>query len=355
VAPARPPLAGPPDRAAILAALQRHIYGAIPTWPAAALGERTPLPLDETLVGERWQVSLGAMGGFPMAVFLPARTPAPVVLAQAYCGLRAALPGRPSAAPKAGSPTHWTCRCPPIDPLLPLALGRWGRTLPVRRLLARGYGLALMHAGDVVPDKPTKARATLARLQPDLSPEDRGGALAAWAGLYGRALDVLAADSRIGPVALWGHSRYGKAVLLAAAIDQRPAAVISHQSGRGGASLSRSPFGETIAQATKRFPHWFGAAYAGYAGREAELPVDQHQLLALTAPRPLLLGYGEDDRWSDPAGGRRAFEGARPAWPDPDGLRFYRRPGGHGVTDGDWTAFLDFLDARLRRRGLPPA
>ena len=176
-------------------------------------------------------------------------------------------------------------------------------------------------------------------------------------------MDVLDADPRIDPdrTALIGHSRHAKSALVAGGWDERAELVISHQSGTGGASLSRDKPGETVKQITKSYPHWFAPAYAAYAGNEAALPVDQHMLVALIAPRRVLLGNGRRDVWSDPNGAYRAAEAASAAWRvfgqdglAQDGLRdfnpagdiaFLTRPGGHGIIGDDIEAFLAFLDA----------
>jgi dienelactone hydrolase len=193
--------------------------------------------------------------------------------------------------------------------------------------------------------------------------DKRAGALVVWANLFSKAYDVLSVDPRFDAkkIVAWGHSRYGKASLLAGALDPRFAAVIAHQSGRGGASLTRSIAGESLAQITSSYGFWFTPGYA----RGVPADVDQHQLIALNAPRPVLLGTGRGDSWSDPAGAFKAAQGADPAYrllgspgfnatglsdyrPE-DGLVWWSRPLGHGVTTADWRAFLEFLDTHLDR------
>jgi hypothetical protein len=195
-------------------------------------------------------------------------------------------------------------------------------------------------------------------------PADRApqGVVAVWAAAFSWALDVLEADPRIDAsrTAAWGHSRQGKAALLAAAFDSRIEAVIPLQAGKGGGTLTRSYAGETVKQITKSYPHWFSPAYAAYSDREADIPVDQHQLLALVAPRPMMLGNGWKDVWSDPNGAFRAAVGADPVYkllgakgltqtdlrqkPNGGELEFFIRSGGHGVRVADWDEMLDFLD-----------
>ena len=155
-----------------------------------------------------------------------------------------------------------------------------------------------------------------------------------------------------------------RSALVAAAFDPNVDAVISHQSGTGGASLSRDKPGETVQDITNGYPVWFSPAYSGYAKNEDALPIDQHHLLALIAPRPILLGNAKRDVWSDPNGAFRAAQGATPAYTlygssgltrsklnefDPAAdIAFWIRPGTHGVVKEDWPAFLDFLDAHFK-------
>lgn len=299
---ARPPLetAGPTrddweaGRGALLATFERDIYGA---WPEAGGAEVVAHEVIDTDafggLGQIEQYTLD-LAGFTthLATVLPrgAEGPVPVVVLQTFCGNHAALGWHAGVA---GPVTAHAPDCQP-DGFASWTMRRiFGRHImqpPVADILARGYALAFIYPGDVVPDRAGAAEAALARL----SPEAGTGAIAAWAWVYSRVIDVLEADERYDParMAVWGHSRHGKSALLAAAFDPRIDLVIAHQAGTGGTTLSRSDAGESVAQITGAYPYWFNDRFAAHAGREDELPVDQHQLIALMAPRPLLIGRG---------------------------------------------------------------
>lgn len=243
----------------------------------------------------------------------------------------------------------------------------------VETVVARGYATATLYYGDLSEDRREglttdvgalfNTRATEAR-QPD-----EWGAIGIWAWGLSRALDVLAEDPEIDAqrVAVHGHSRLGKAALWAGAQDERFAMVISNNSGCGGAALSMRDYGETVAAINTSFPYWFAKAFRAYNGRESALPVDQHELLALVAPRPLHVASAEDDQWADPRGEFLALKHAEPVYAlfgrkglgiadrppvnQPvlgDGLAYHYRAGPHSITPYDWARYLDFADRMLK-------
>jgi hypothetical protein len=301
---------------------------------------------------------------FTMDVVTPlGRNGAPIILMQTFCPRADTLP-HPAVRRFEGA---IDCSGGGLGgSIMTYVFGRYIATPPVEEILARGYAIATIFPSEFVPDEREAGLAALAALSPGLAPgEERWGAIAAWAWGFSLMADALAGDDDLAAdeFIAWGHSRYGKSALVAAAWDERISGVIAHQSGTGGASLNHRKKGESVKAITASYPHWFARSYADYAGREEEMRVDQHQLLALIAPRPVLLGNARRDVWSDPNGAFRAALGADPAYellgsegleqdrlgdwrPDAD-LAFWIRPGTHGVVKEDWPAFLEFLDAHF--------
>jgi hypothetical protein len=244
---------------------------------------------------------------------------------------------------------------------------------PVEEVIARGYAIAAVRNNEVTPDDKDRFREGVIRLfegegSGPRSP-DAWGALASWAWGASRAMDYFETDHEVDAtrVAVIGHSRGGKAALWAGAEDERFALVVSNESGAGGAALSRRRDGETVARITTAFPHWFAGTFASFGGREDELPVDQHMLLALQAPRAVYVASADADLWADPRGEFLALVHASPVfalWGDPSivpsdmpalneplviGRRGYHiRAGPHDLTSYDWARYLDFADGLWR-------
>lgn len=351
------------QREGLLELFQSEVYGTYPDPVAPEIIERRLV--DAAAYEGRGEIveyhlSIAGMETYLVTVRpIAAEAPAPVLVLQMFCGNRAALGGREDISLGPNSPDcdadSWYAV--PIR----MVFGRHIMEPPVGDILERGYALAFIYPGDFVPDQSDAGAAALASMMPG----EPAGAIAAWAWAYSRAIDVLDQQPEFDPdrIGVWGHSRNGKSALLAAVFDPRIDLVIAHQAGTGGTTLSRSYAGESIEQITGSYPHWFAPAYAGFAGREDELSVDQHQLIALMAPRPLLIGGAWRDQWSDPQGSFRAARAANPVYAlygsaglsqdsmgdyDPAAdLALFMRPGLHGVQSGDWRNFLAFLDVHF--------
>ena len=292
--------------------------------------------------------------------------PLPVIVGSSFCGNQRAFQNDAIAAPLGPWP-EGPCTSPLFGVVETLLFGAYIATPPLAEITRRGYLYVSIYPGDVVPDANEGAEAALTALADQTGVADQMGAIAAWAWVYSRTVDFLLTEDDVAPdrIAVYGHSRLGKSVLLAAAFDPRIDAVLSHQSGTGGAALNRSHVGETITRITSSYPSWFNDRYAEYAGAEESMPIDQHMLLALIAPRPVLLGNAQRDRWSDPQSSFQAAKGADPVYElfgvgglDQDQLRapnldaelsFFMRKGGHGVNAQDWANFLDYLDTQFKR------
>ncbi|WP_206107932.1 dienelactone hydrolase family protein [Paludisphaera rhizosphaerae] len=259
------------------------------------------------------------------------------------------------------------------DPSRAEKAGFW----PAEEIIARGYATAVFRTNDVDPDsKDEAARARGVRgvwpAAGGASPgPDAWATIGAWAWGASRVLDYLETDPDVdaSKVAVVGHSRGGKTALWAAAQDERFAIAVSNDSGCGGAALSRRNFGEDFKAINKGFPYWFCENFHAFDDREAELPVDQHQLLALIAPRGLYVASADADFWADQRGEFLSLANAAPAYaiyglpgfqpnempplesPATRGkVGYHIRTGVHDLTPYDWQRYMDFADQLWGKR-----
>ena len=245
----------------------------------------------------------------------------------------------------------------------------------IEQTIDRGYAFACFYHGDIVPDNADLARERL--LEP-LFPRTTA-TIAAWAWGFSRMIDYLVTDADIDAkrIAVVGHSRNGKTTLLAAAMDERIALAIPTQAGCGGSApnrlppaLQNPPDGKLIHETVKRintsFPHWFCGTFKAFNEATDKLPFDQHCLIALCAPRPVLLSNATEDQWANPAGQFEMLRAADPVYKLLAGeglgadkmpevgtllasrLGYYIRPGKHSMTGDDWKVWLDYADKWLK-------
>jgi len=243
---------------------------------------------------------------------------------------------------------------------------------PVERILERGYGLATFCYGDLDPDFDDGFKNGIHSLLGPAEKNDSNelSSISAWAYGLTTAMDYLETDGQINKsqIVVIGHSRLGKAALWAGAIDQRFAVIISNNSGCGGAALSRRIAGETVKDINTMFPHWFSKNFHVFNDKENELPVDQHMLIGLIAPRPVYVASAEQDKWADPYGeflsifhagpiyklfGSEIIQNDtlpeinKPLWAGQMG--YHIRTGDHGITRFDWEKYMDYTDYHFSR------
>jgi len=239
---------------------------------------------------------------------------------------------------------------------------------PAEEVIEAGYGISGFDVIDVSPDdKVTFTEGILDQLYPEQLEMDNGmRGLGAWGWGASRAVDYFEKDKSVDATKIIsvGHSRGGKSSLWFGAQDERVAITISNESGNSGAALSRRNFGETIERITTNFPYWFCANYQKYAGNEDKLPVDQHMLMALIAPRAVYVASAAEDLWADPKGQYLGLKESQPVFnlygietnlppemPDVNEqiirphMGFHNREGKHNMTPYDWQQFIRFADA----------
>ncbi len=365
-------------RPEVLELFRTHVYGRTPD-RSATMTARVTEQSAEALGGSalRRQVTLTLRRGskdqeIDVLLYLPqaaASTRVPVFVMLNFGGNHTVAADPAIAFPRS--------RLREQDTSLEDRRGRKAESYPLAELISRGFGFATAYAGDIDFDEDDAfagdAHALLAEPGEVRAP-DAWGTVAAWdCGLSRIMVDLESAEGvDADRVAVLGHSRMGKAALWAGAQDERFSIVISNNSGCTGAALARNRKGETVAKINKQFPHWFCSNYKNYNDREDALPVDQHMLLALIAPRPVYVGSAAEDQWADPEGefiscvlaspvyelfGNQPF--APRTFPEPGAairggaIGYHLRPGRHFLGADDWAHYLDFAERHWQDKVRP--
>jgi hypothetical protein len=241
-------------------------------------------------------------------------------------------------------------------------------TWAIEQTIDRGFAVATVYSGDIEPDRADVREGVQATFAQEKSP-DAWGTIAAWAWGIHRVIDYLATVPEVDAarIVVVGHSRLGKTALLAGAFDERIAVVMPHQAGMGGTAPSRGTIGESIKRINTSFPHWFNGNYKRFNDAPERLPFDQHCLVALCAPRPVLFTNAQEDTWANPDGQFEVLRAADPVYrflgagglegkqPPELGrlvdstLGYYIRAGKHSMNREDWRVFVDFAEKHLKK------
>lgn len=365
-------------RPELLELFARHVYGVSPAQPRVAVRYEVTdeQNVEKPVAMLRRQVTAhfshqGQQRSVAMLICLPASSlgPVPVFVGLNFHGNHTVLNDPAIALPagwvrnldQAGVTDHRASE---------RGRGAFASRWDIPAIINNGYGLVTAYYGDIFPDHAQGHAQSIMSLftsTPSQQDAHAWGAIGAWAWGLSRMLDYIQTSPEMdGTRAIaFGHSRLGKTALWAGATDERFAMAISNNSGCGGASISRRNFGESVERINNTFPHWFCKAFHDYGGREATLPVDQHMLIALMAPRPAYIASAQDDLWADPRGEFLASQHALPAYHlhgvdqpilrnmppihEPVGkhVRYHIRAGAHDVTAYDWQEYIRFANERL--------
>jgi hypothetical protein len=363
-------------RPEIKALFEYYEYGQAPPPPTNVVG--TVVRHDPHYFGgkatlDEVRITFGSPSTPPINLLLVVpkklRPPAPVFVALNFCGNHAVLNDPAIAIPESWMPDS----CKGCVKHRATAAGRGAQTAAwaIENTIGRGYAIATFYDGDIDPDKNDFTDGVHPHYfaPGQTAPREHDwGTIRAWAWGLSRAVDYLETRPDIDHkrICATGHSRLGKTALVAAAFDERIALVAPHQSGTGGCALSRDNDQETVERITRVFPHWFNSTFPKFAGREDRLPVDQHLLMCLIAPRPIFDSEGDQDKWANGTSALRAMHEADKVYkflglrglvgtglvrdeepltgPNVGDLVQYRRNTKHELSKAYWTRLFDFAD-----------
>ena len=336
----------------LLAEFTKEEYGRRPVERPAALAfakaEPDAVMMDGKALRKRIRVMYGGPyggGAFTFTAFIPRQAkPAPAFLL--------------------------ICNRPPdenIDPTRNVKSGFW----PAEEIVARGYAAIAFWNGDIAPDRNTGNSVGVFAAFRDVTqrtqPKDSWGTLSAWAWGASRVMDWIETEPLLDAkhVAVVGHSRGGKTALVAGVYDRRFAMACSNDSGCSGAKLNHIdlPKSEHINSIVRSFSYWFCPNYVFHVNADTEWRVDQHEFIALMAPRLVCIASATEDAWAGQEGEYHSGLLASPAWelyglkglvasgfPPPDtplqegSISYHLRTGPHNLTPYDWARYMDFAD-----------
>lgn len=353
---------------------QHYMYGTAPPAPKVnAKVERTdPKALGGKATLKEVTLTFQGVDGpkIHLLLVIPNKRtgPAPVFVGMSFCGNHAVLDD-----PKIHLNENWIYANQPgvkNHRATEASRGKQKDVWNIEDAIERGYAVALFYSGDIDPDRADVREG----VQKYFGKEYDWSTIGAWAWGYSRVIDYLVTvgDIDASRIIAVGHSRLGKTTLLAAAFDERIAVAIPHQAGCGGTGPSRPAIGNKGAESVKRintsFPHWFNARFKEFNDEPERLPFDQHCLIAMCAPRPVLLSNAVEDKWANPDGQFALLVAADPVYRllgskgvassmmPPVGklmdspLGYWIREGKHSMNRDDWRVFLDFADKQVGRK-----
>ena len=247
-----------------------------------------------------------------------------------------------------------------------------GHYLPIEEIIDHGYAIAVVNYNDVTRDTGDNFESGIAKMYPRRSDGTDWGKIGMWAFAASRMMDYIQTLNGIDKKRIYvaGHSRLGKTAIWCGVQDERFAGVVSNDSGCSGAAVTRGKKGEHVVHITKNFPFWFCGNYQKYIENEDNMPFDQHQLLALCAPRLLCVGSATQDEWADPESelmgaylaseayellGLKGLSGdiesaVAPGEKRLDGCVGYQLRGGtHFLSRHDWQAYIEFFDGKAEK------
>lgn len=363
-------------RKEIYRAFETEVYGVTPKWSGKV--SSTLLSTKSDIfdgIGKQKQIRLTFLKGnkrlnLTLLLFLPLQSKnAPLFLSYNFDGNHTTIADQDIIIPECymnNKPEIGVTNHQANKESRGLQASRW----PIKELLARGYGVATAYYGEVDPDFDDGFKNGIHQLFDQKRDSSSWGSVATWAWGLSRIMDYLEKDQDVDgkKVIVMGHSRLGKAALWAGASDKRFAMAVSNCSGCSGAALSKRIFGETVEKINNSFPHWFCSNYKKYNSNEQALSTDQHELLALIAPRPVYVASASEDLHADPKGeflscvyassvyellGAEKFPTSTPpqlSTPIQGTISYHIRPGKHDVTLYDWNCYMDYADLYFKRK-----